>query len=186
LLRIELEWNPFSIASKAARADRARRVREALSLYVRAGQLDRIERCLLFSLPDGTARSQLVRATEEWLYFWKGLAIARERRLPTSLVDDLSAEAEAAADLLWRIADNTAAALSHKVQTQRFQGSLRREMVKVEQLAEQLTLARADLADLELSGGGEPLGVEKTTHRLQELRQSVQDLREAVHEVENL
>ena len=81
-------------------------------------------------------------------------------------------------------ADKSAATLKHEVQSQRFRASLGREPRKVEQLAKQLVLPCADMADPELSGGGEPLSVEKTTRRLLEPRQSVVDPRDAVREVD--
>ncbi len=186
MFNVELEWNPFSTASRAARADRAGRVRDALVLYVKADQPERVLRCLRYALPEGPARTQLLRAADEWLQFWQGLARARQRRLPTHLVDDFTTEAQAAADLLWRIADNIAAALTYKVKTPRFQESMQRELGKVQHVGAQLGLARTALADLELAGGGEPLSVQRTTHRLEELRKSVHALREAVREVEDL
>jgi len=55
-MEIEFEWNPFSTASKAARAERNGRIGHALPLYAKAGQIDAI---LLFVV---RALSKLARA----------------------------------------------------------------------------------------------------------------------------
>jgi hypothetical protein len=64
---VELEWNPRSDASRAARAERAGNLLEALTLYDRAGQPEQVLACLHRNIPDSALRTALVGATRELL-----------------------------------------------------------------------------------------------------------------------
>ena len=66
---VELEWNPFSEASKGARAERQGAVGEALWHYDRAGQSTHIIACLYRRLPDSPLRVALLETTAELLDF---------------------------------------------------------------------------------------------------------------------
>jgi hypothetical protein len=156
-LGIELEWNPLSTASHAARAERAGRTGEALRLYVKAGQYDRVRDCLLTSLPESDARSTLLAASSEWLALRQALDAARDQRLPEGWTEWFADDAEAPGEVLWRTADRIAAASRHNLETLRIRRALVREAEKLTRLAEALREARASLAELALSEGGQPL-----------------------------
>lgn len=64
---VELEWNPFSNASKAARAERRGLIGEALYYYDRAGQPDRLTACLRRNLAESPLRTALGETVGELL-----------------------------------------------------------------------------------------------------------------------
>ena len=70
---VELEWNPFSYASRAARAERDGALGEALWYYDRAGQPARVLECLYRNLPDSVLRTALLEATAELLDLEKAI-----------------------------------------------------------------------------------------------------------------
>lgn len=72
--RVELEWNPFSDASRGARAEREGALAEALWFYERAGQPERVIACLQRSLPWSPLRVALIEAVGELLDLKNGLA----------------------------------------------------------------------------------------------------------------
>lgn len=73
--RVELEWNPFSDASHAARAERAGALAEALWYFERAGQSTQVIACLQRSLPESPLRVALIEAIAELLDLQDGLAM---------------------------------------------------------------------------------------------------------------
>lgn len=70
---VELEWNPFSYASRAARAERDGALGDALWYYDRAGQPARVLECLYRNLPDSALRTALLEATAELLDLEKAI-----------------------------------------------------------------------------------------------------------------
>ena len=173
---IELEWNPFSAASRAARAEQGGRISQALHLYVKAGQYDRVRDCLACSLPKGPVQSALISAASEWLDLWRGVNAARARGLPTGWTDWFSDDAQSPAEVLWRTADRVAAFSLHNVDSPRIRQRLQREVSKLTHLTTALHEARVALAELALSEGGQPLAFQKSEGRLRALAQAVQDL----------
>jgi hypothetical protein len=71
---VELEWNPFSDASRGARAEREGALGEALWYYDRAGQPARVLECLYRNLPDSALRAALLEAAAELLDLEKAIA----------------------------------------------------------------------------------------------------------------
>jgi hypothetical protein len=109
---VELEWNPFSDASRGARAEREGALGEALWYYDRAGQPARILACLYRNLPESALRTALLEATAELLDLEK--AIATLQPLATVDLGNLSNHVvnfshEMAASL-WQTAERVAVA----------------------------------------------------------------------------
>lgn len=175
---VELEWNPLSTASRAARAERAGRIGQALRLYIKAGQHDRVRDCLLTSLPESEARSMLVAASSEWLALRRALDDARDQALPDGWTDWFSDDTQAPGEVLWRTADRIAAASRHKVESPRIRQAVAREAQKLARLNRALQEARVGLAELALSEGGQPLDFQKPERRLRDLAAAARDLDE--------
>ena len=72
--RVELEWNPFSNASRGARAEREGALAVALWFYERAGQPEQVIACLQRSLPWSPLRAALIEAVGELYDLQNGLA----------------------------------------------------------------------------------------------------------------
>lgn len=76
---VELEWNPLSDASKAARAERRGAVGEALFYYDRAGQPDRLTACIRRNVVTSPLRAAFEEAVEEILALksaWSKIAMS--------------------------------------------------------------------------------------------------------------
>jgi hypothetical protein len=73
--QVELEWNPFSYASRAARAERRGALGEALVLYDRAGGVEPVCSCLRRNLRDSELRTALLDTTREVLDLREGLSV---------------------------------------------------------------------------------------------------------------
>ncbi len=106
---VELEWNPFTTASRAARAERAGRIGEALRLYLRAGHPERAIECLHASLPRGPLRDALVGAAGEAIGLLKGVDVARVAGAPEPIVASMEQGTLATCELLWKSANRAAA-----------------------------------------------------------------------------
>ncbi|HEX5414572.1 MAG TPA: hypothetical protein VFZ25_02825, partial [Chloroflexota bacterium] len=109
---VELEWNPFSDASRGARAEREGALGEALWYYDRAGQPARILACLYRNLPDSLLRTALLEATAELLDLERALATLH----PLATVDlgrlshHVARFSHEMADVLWQTAERAAVA----------------------------------------------------------------------------
>ncbi len=180
-LPIEFEFNPFSTASRAARAENAGRIGEALRLYVKAGQYERVLRCLSEALPDWPVRSSLVAAARELLALEESSAIARAAGVPETITNRLAQEAQTAGDAIWRSADRVAASAAQKIGSTRLQQGLKREDEALARLRRSIQAAREGLAELTLSGEG-GMDLETEDMRLRQLAQTTRELTEVLDE----
>ncbi len=109
---VELEWNPLSDASRAARAERAGILAEALWYYERTGQPEQVRACLRRNLSDSPLRTALIEATDELLDLQRGLSTLRS--LATfdlgPVPDQVASFAHDVAETLWQTAERIAAA----------------------------------------------------------------------------
>jgi hypothetical protein len=152
-MRVELEWNPFSAASRAARAERAGRYAEALRHYAsdRDGER-RLVACLAHGLPPWPIRDTLLAAARELLHLERGVAVAQRAGAPAALASSIWSYAEAAAALVWRSADRLAAVSAQNVDAAQLQQALGREHERLAALRDVVASLRTELAAMTLSG----------------------------------
>jgi len=175
---VELEWNPFTTASRAARADRAGRLGEALPLYVRAAQFERIPEAIWFGLPSGRVRQALADAASEWAGLAQSLERAPGRQLPDGWRDWYETALEGAAEVLWSAADRLTVGLRGRTISARLEAILAREIERLHRLAHTLAEAHDSLTELVLTGAGTAPDAEKARRRLESLSRAVEDVRE--------
>ncbi len=152
---IELEWNPFSTASRAAHAERAGRVSLALDLYTRAGQRARVRACLQRALPAWPVRDVLLAASVELLDLQALAAGIDQRSMPevAGVLTHVVEDGEGIAGALWRSAERMVTAAGLLAGSSVMPRSLQRETAKLERLLESIRETRSSLADLALTGG---------------------------------
>ena len=151
---VELEWNPLSVASRAARAERAGRVGEALALYVQAGQPGRALECLHLNLPAGPLRDALLRAAESVFALVDSTAIARRAGVPETVLRQMHDSAKTTGDLLWGIGGRVAAASLQRVEARGVLEGYGRETAKITALGSAIQQAREGLAEATLADKG--------------------------------
>lgn len=170
LSTVEFEWNPLSIASRAARAEQDGRVGEALRLYAKAGQGPRVLARMKAALPNWPVRDTLLTAAQELLDL-ELRAINARTGIPETVKDRLAAYVENAASVMWTTADRLATAATLTTSPPK---GLQRESAKLERLLQAIRDARVSLADLTLSGGTAELdGVERDFQKLSDVAQSL-------------
>jgi hypothetical protein len=152
---IELEWNPFTTASRAARAERAGRISRALGLYVKAGQPKRVERCLRRALPEWPLRALLITASWE-LHDLKAITARVEAHsVPglAGLLGEFVEDGERIAAALWGSVDRamTAAALIGSSKSP--PRGLRDDTAKLQGLLTSIRETRHSLAGLAIAEG---------------------------------
>lgn len=111
---VELEWNPLSDPSRAARAERAGNLVEALALYERAGQPNRVVACLYRNLPASPLRAALVDAADEFLALKAALPVLDAHVIfPTAVnADRVVSYVDEVGALLWLTAERLALAFT--------------------------------------------------------------------------
>lgn len=184
LAGFELEFNPFSTASRAARAEREGRIADALHLYVEARQFGRVRDCLLCVLPTGPVRTILMNAAAEWPALHRGLLDARRPEQRDGWVNWFDDEVREAETVLWQSAERLADVLALDVDSPRIQQLIRTRTDKLNRLARVLREARAGLAEITLSGADIDAGLEKSECRLLRLVDAVRALKDIEDEAQ--
>ncbi len=151
-LGLELEWNPLSAASRAARAERGGRYGAALRWYARDGQGERrLTASFLYGLPDWPVRSLLIEVGCELVRLERGTLLARSAGVPEAMTRAIAAEAERTAEALWRSAERIGAA-AQQLEVLRYHPRLRHEMQHLAEVRETVRDLRGRLAALTLTG----------------------------------
>lgn len=110
---VELEWNPLSDASRAARAERAGNLAEALALYERADQSNRVVACLYRNLPASGLRAALIDASGEYLALKAALPVLDLLALPArASADRVLGYVDEVGGFLWLTAERLALAFT--------------------------------------------------------------------------
>jgi hypothetical protein len=151
-LGLELEWNPLSAASRAARAERRGRYGDALRWYARASRGEGLLAAnLRYGLPNWPVRALLIEVGCELVRLERGTLLARAAGVPPAMTAAIAAEAESTADAFWRSAERIGAA-AQQVDALRFHPELRRETRHLGDLLEAVRALRHELAALTLTG----------------------------------
>jgi hypothetical protein len=151
-LGLELEWNPLSAASRAARAERRGRYGDALRWYARAADGERLLAAnLRYGLPNWPVRAVLIEVGCELVRLERGTRLARAVGVPEAMTRAIATEAEDTADVFWRSAERIGAA-AQQVETLRFHPELGREMLHLGDLLDAVRALRDELAALTLTG----------------------------------
>jgi hypothetical protein len=157
---LELEWNPLSAASRAARAERRGRYGDALRWYARAARGERLVTAnLRYGLPSWPVRAVLIEVGCELVRLERGTLLAHAVGVPEAMTRAIAAEAEGAADVFWRSAERIGAA-AQQVDALRFNlglapglaPELGREMLHLGELLDAVRALRDELAALTLTG----------------------------------
>lgn len=154
---VELEWNPLSTASRAARAERSGRIAKALRLYAKANQPGRIIYCLETSLPTWPEKPKILNAAKELLDLQEAAGSPEAEGLPGNMTRHLLDDAERTAEALWMLAGAVVAAAVLKSPTSSPTHQLNREMEKLDRLLARINEARDSLAAVAFSRGVEDL-----------------------------
>jgi hypothetical protein len=151
-LGLELEWNPLSAASRAARAERRGRYGDALRWYARADAGERLlTASLRYGLPNWPVRTVLIEVGCELVRLERGTLLARAVGVPEAMTRAIAAEAESTADAFWRSAERIGAA-AQQVDALRFHPELGREMQHLTGLLDAVSALRVELGALTLTG----------------------------------
>jgi len=180
-LGVELEWNPFTAASRAAHAERAGRLSEAFGRYARANQPARVLICLRRALPAWPVREVLLAASAELLDLLTLAAGIDRRSMPevAGVLTHVVEDGEGIAGALWRSAQRTVTAAGLLAGSSVMPRSLQRETAKLERLLESIRETRGSLADLALTGGRTGLSDRRTLEtEFSSLRRAADELNE--------
>jgi hypothetical protein len=109
---VELEWNPLSDASRAARAERQGALGEALWYYDRADQPEQVIACLYRNLPESQLRAALLETTAELIDLRRALATLRSLATVDlgNVAEHVAGFAQEMAVSVWQTAERVAAA----------------------------------------------------------------------------
>jgi hypothetical protein len=167
---VQIEWNPFSLASRAGRAEKRGRFGEAMLLYAAAGQGQQILDRMRASLPPWPIRDTILAVTSELLALDER-ALGPQTALPAPVADRLAQYLENAGTVVWTTANRVAAAGTLATSPPR---GLQTETAKLEQLLQTVRDARQSLADLTLSGAGAELpSVEQDFRKISSVAESL-------------
>jgi hypothetical protein len=183
-LGVEIEWNPLSAASRAARAERRGRYGAALHWYARAGQGEHLLASRFrYGLPNWPVRSLLIEIGCELVRLERGTLVARAAGVPPAMTQAIAAEAERTAEAFWRSAERIGAA-AQQLEVLRYHPDLGREMEHLADLLQTIRDLRHTLAALTLtglSGSDERDEARYVLLRLQALAALARDLTEHHH-----
>lgn len=181
-LGLELEFNPFSRASRAARGERAGRIAEALALYASIGEDERIRECLAARLPNWAIKRPVLAAADALLVLRASAADAKGRGIPATMTTAMTREVEATGALVWRAAHRIVAAAAQHVDPIEFSDLLAREGERLTRLAQAIQMARVALVKLTLSDGGQGQDLEVAEARLRALASARQEVESAIED----
>lgn len=148
----ELEFNPFSLVSRGARAERDGDLVTAFRRYAAAGQYDFIHECLDRTQPNTPpARAELHRAANAFGAFRAFVDRVSSQRLPADLADAIGS-AEQAELTTWHIADRLARFRPEIESADRARDRAASLVSDVEAIASETIAAKDELAALALKG----------------------------------
>jgi hypothetical protein len=178
-LPFRLEFNPFSVASRAGQAERRGELAKALALYDRAGQRGELLACLKRTLPQGTIRELLVEIAEHLYDLERCNTRVRPRSAgqADALVSSLAANAQESARIVWGSVERIAAAYGLGGRSPK--GSLRfaRQEEQLQDLLKRIREATHEVA--QFTADGEAQGdAKRAEEAFRAVTLSAQELRE--------
>ncbi|HEY7060604.1 MAG TPA: hypothetical protein VII06_03935 [Chloroflexota bacterium] len=184
---MQLEWNPWSVASRAARAERGGRYAEALRLYARDRRGEsRVLDTLSHGLPQWPIRHVIIAAARDLLYLQRAVDAARAAKVPPAILNGVAEGADRAAEIVWRSADRLAAAGAQRVDATFMLPTLKAETDRLEDLRTTILALRTELAEVTVSGTPATADRDAARHvsvSLRALTDATRALRESIDEV---
>jgi hypothetical protein len=180
-LGVEFEWNPFSTASRAARAEQEGRIGNALRLYARAGQHNRILECITRVVPSWTVKPMLLTGSKELLELESALVNEPLIGMPDTMKRHLLEHTQSALSILWDSTQRFATAARISVDRGSDPQGIAQQTSRLNQMLEKIRQARRDLADLAITGTG-PGELAKLEQSFQVLASAARHTREAMDE----
>lgn len=163
--------------SRADRARREGRLRDALRLYAEASERQAIVDILQSALPDWPIRGLLIVAANELIALQAAAAAAESAGVPDSITTWMSEETQNAGEALWHTADRIAAVGAQQVDYETLVPELAREEDEIERLTQTIREARTGLAQLTLAGSRDA-EIEVAERRLRALGETSRELLE--------
>lgn len=164
--------------SRADRARREGRLRDALRLYADDDNRKAIVDTLESALPDWPIRALLIVAANELAALKAGATAAEGAGVPDSITNWVAEEAQNAGEALWRTADRIAAVGAQEVDYDTLMPELAREEDEIERLIHTIREARTGLAQLTLAGSRDA-EIEVAERRLRALGDTSRELLES-------
>jgi hypothetical protein len=169
--QVELEWNPFSTASRTARALRDGRIAEAVQLAaaVRGGDT-LLSEWMHDGLPDWPYCGTLADVLGELVRLARlATVLGGDERSPQyALANEAAQYAETTAETLWRLG-NRIGASAREVDSSAVRESLERDGMSLEQLLKAAEELRRELVDLSLRRSAERSEVQESAQALRNL-----------------